>query len=246
MVWRLLLCLLLLVLPACNAKTDPLKTENTIIDWVDFVKLNGKEYSGVYEAAAASLDAVTDEVVGIVKFRVEGAVTNPGYATKDGDAAFLQEGTRLYAVKGYPDHSLIAAKADNEVGGYKLYSARNADGNLAHTWSYKDLPAERVTRIDVYVYSKQAGAWQRFRSLERADTGLFMELLGHGQKKENYWPAMTGGDPKEYRIVFQTGEPVAHKQSLFRDDNYYYFHPSDTEVLPEEIGRFLTTRMPQS
>ncbi len=246
MAWRLLLCLLLLILPACNAKTTPWKPGNTVIDWVDFVKLNGKEYRGVYEAVAASPDAVTDEAVGTVKFRVEGAVTNPSYMTKDGDAAFLQEGTRLYAVKGYPDHSLIAAKADNEAGGYKLYSARNADGKFAHTWSYKDLPAERVTRIDVYVYSRQAGAWQRFRSLERADAGLFMELLRHGQKKENYRPAVTGGDPKEYCIVFQTGEPVAHRQSLFRDDSNYYFHPSDTEVLPEEIGRFLTPRMPQS
>src|SRR4051794_25566559 len=83
----ILLCMFFLV--SCNSQT--------IIDWVDFVKINGKQYEAVYTAVISD-SANIGERVGEVKFKVADNVTNPSYRIKDGDAAFWEKGTEIYSV----------------------------------------------------------------------------------------------------------------------------------------------------
>jgi hypothetical protein len=46
---------------------------------------------------------------------MDGSVLDPGYRPKDGDAAFLNPGTALYAVKGYKASFRIAAWEDGRL-----------------------------------------------------------------------------------------------------------------------------------
>jgi len=80
----------------------------SLIDWVDFVRLNGIEY-----VAGSSSGSMTSNQLGAmvatVHCRMEGSVLDPGYRPKDGDAAFLNPGTPLYAVTGYKRSFRLAA-----------------------------------------------------------------------------------------------------------------------------------------
>ncbi|PID24925.1 hypothetical protein [Sporosarcina sp. P7] len=107
---RILLFPVLLLLTACSS--NPSKTlpspQNTIIDWVDFVKWNDATYEANYEMNELEKDWETTGEVGEVKYMLDGhAGTN--HQTKNGDAAYLQKGTKLFAMKGYdPAFRIIA------------------------------------------------------------------------------------------------------------------------------------------
>ena len=102
---RMLLLPILLLLTACSFNPSP---QNTIIDWVDFVKWNDTTYEANYEINKLKRDWETAEEVGEVKYMLDGhAGTN--HLTKNGDAAYLPKGTKLFAMKGYdPAFRIIA------------------------------------------------------------------------------------------------------------------------------------------
>ncbi|PID15451.1 hypothetical protein CSV63_06600 [Sporosarcina sp. P34] len=102
---RILLLLVLLLLTACSFNPSP---QHTVIDWVDFVKWNDATYGANYEMNELKKDWETAGEVGEVKYMLDGqAGTN--HQTKNGDAAYLQKGTKLYAMKGYdPAFRIIA------------------------------------------------------------------------------------------------------------------------------------------
>ncbi|PIC66748.1 hypothetical protein CSV71_08005 [Sporosarcina sp. P21c] len=102
---RTLLLPILLLLTACSFNPSP---QNTIIDWVDFVKWNDTTYEANYEINKLNKDWETAGEIGEVKYILDGhAGTN--HQTKNGDAAYLQKGTKLFAMKGYdPAFRIIA------------------------------------------------------------------------------------------------------------------------------------------
>jgi heat shock protein HslJ len=77
------------------------------IDWVDFIKFNGITYLRTIQSLPYSEEEL--EYFDEIRFRVEGNVDTPDYESKDGDAAYLDEGTQIYSIRGYsPDFRLVA------------------------------------------------------------------------------------------------------------------------------------------
>ena len=91
----------------------------TVIDWVDFVKWDGKQYESIYQGVIADEEKI-GEKIGEVKFTVAGNIKKTSYKIKDGDAGFLEKGTKLLSVNDEPD--LIAVKSANAINGYKIYA----------------------------------------------------------------------------------------------------------------------------
>ena len=100
-----------------------------MIDWVDFVQLDGRQYiagldGAVPSIAASQLGAVVGRVtcqLSALKFSKE-----PGPSV-DGDAAFLAIGTEVRAIEGFEPSCRVAARIDganrvylahHDVGGY--------------------------------------------------------------------------------------------------------------------------------
>ena len=88
------------------------------IDWISFVKFNDITYvQNVWMP-----DAFPDEDLVYfdrVQFKVAGNVSDPSYRIKNGDAAFLEEGTPINSIRGYsPDFRLIA-KTETEISLYE-------------------------------------------------------------------------------------------------------------------------------
>ena len=104
-------------------------TSRVMIDWVDFVQLDGRQYLAGLDGAmppiaSNQLGAVVGRVtcqLSVLKFSKE-----PG-PNVDGDAAFLPIGTEVRAVQGFDPSCGVAARIDgvnrvylahHDVGGY--------------------------------------------------------------------------------------------------------------------------------
>lgn len=87
---------------------QPVKKQ-VCIDWVDAIKINGKVYSNNYRQVITD-EKIIDKEIDVVKFKVAENVNDPEYRLKDGDATFLQPGTKIFSVKGYDKNKAAAVK----------------------------------------------------------------------------------------------------------------------------------------
>lgn len=214
-------------------ENNPIKG-NAEIDWVDFVKLNGDSYTGLYEQVLKNPADVAEEVVGEVEFKVGDVVTNPDYRTKAGDAAFLEIGTKLYRVHGFESNELIAAKDENRIGGYRLY----ASDDYAKTMRlhYKDVPKEQVERIELH----HSNEIESFNTLLNDDKDRFIHILDSGKNTPNYTPQSKDGDPTYYTMVFYTDGPFGYAYTIADDGVNVFFYPWDTRIVDDEIRKWMT------
>lgn len=86
------------------------------IDWIDVVKLNDTTYKASHPRQEVSIAEIGEEI-GAIYFTMSGQVKNPHYRIKNGDAAFLPVGTKLYSIKN--DVDSIAALIN---GKYYLFT----------------------------------------------------------------------------------------------------------------------------
>lgn len=91
--------------PACNAS----------IDWVNFVQVGSTQYVAGPGSPSVLQESDLGPVYAHVKFKVSGNVCDPGYRTKDGDAAYLDPGTPIYQVNGYPPGEQLAARFNGSI-----------------------------------------------------------------------------------------------------------------------------------
>jgi len=120
MMARLTVALALLLLTGCGTSSSGCAT--VAIDWVDFIQVGSTQYFAGLQGTPAIQPGDIGEVVAKVKFRIDGNVCDPGYQAKDGDAAFLDPGTPIYAVKGHPRSELLTAQRD---GAWVAYQAKS-------------------------------------------------------------------------------------------------------------------------
>jgi hypothetical protein len=87
------------------------------IDWVNFVEVGATQYvaaPGTPELQETDLGPV----YGQVKFRLSGNICDPDYKINDGDSAFLDAGTPIYQVTGFPPGRRLAARFKGRLLAY--------------------------------------------------------------------------------------------------------------------------------
>jgi hypothetical protein len=122
MVKQALLACGLLVGCACQAWGSTSGCDNVQIDWVDFIQVGSTEYVAGLTSATGVEESELGDVVAHVKFKLDGNVCDPSYRRKDGDAAFLEPGTAIYAVVGRPASQVLAAHRDGRLIEYDASS----------------------------------------------------------------------------------------------------------------------------
>ena len=95
--------------PTCNAQ----------IDWVNFIQVGSTQYVAGPQSPTILQVSDLGPVYAHVKFRVSGNVCDPNYRLNDGDAAFLDVGTPIYQVNGYPSSDQLAAKFNGSLVVYR-------------------------------------------------------------------------------------------------------------------------------
>ncbi|QHW33191.1 hypothetical protein GZH47_21990 [Paenibacillus rhizovicinus] len=228
---RMMLAVVAAVLLLCGCstnQTDPKRTD-VAIDWVDFVKLDGHSYTESWEYVIKDPGRVTNAVVGEVKFKVADVVTNSSYHAKDGDAAFLEIGTKLYRVEGFSTSEVLAVKNAASIGGYRLYVEENyAQTALKH---YKDIAKDKVERIELFHQQDI----RPYKTLTGVKLKRFIQLLDSGEDKQNYNPQFGDRDSEDYEMVFYTDDPIAYAFILYDDGAHVYFTPWNYRIVDQEI-----------
>ena len=108
------LLLPLLLTAACQGPGSG-GTCTTQIDWVNFVQVGTTQYVAGLGSPDTLRDADLGPVYAHVRFRVSGNICDPNYRLKDGDAAFLDPGTPIYQVSGYPPNERLAARFNGRI-----------------------------------------------------------------------------------------------------------------------------------
>ncbi|WP_252501761.1 hypothetical protein [Sporosarcina sp. Marseille-Q4943] len=222
--------LILLLLSGCRLSAFG---GQVVIDWVDFIHLDGKEYNGIHSGVLAD-ESFIGEKVGTVKFKVADNVKNPSYKIRDGDAAFHEKGTEIFQIKDHPH--LIAVKDTHSVNGYRVYFSRD---DIKYQWHFRDMPLEKVERIEVYQTDPPAGNQLIFELTKSEDIKGFLQLLVDSEENPNFRPNNASVDPLFYEMFFYTDEPIAYKYYLQFDGDTYFWNPWDTSIISDEIQMFI-------
>ncbi len=98
---------------------------DALIDWVDFVKLDGRVYSLTGSPEATADPELVRRPVGKVRCRLSDMVSDPDYRIQNGDAAFLPLGTRVYRFGKSDPRLRVLVKREN---GYRVYEAEHVRG----------------------------------------------------------------------------------------------------------------------
>ncbi|MCC3355710.1 hypothetical protein [Bacillus sp. REN16] len=225
----ILVCILLLL---TGCRSTPFGG-HSIIDWVDFIKMDGKEYNGIHSGVLAD-EQFVGEKIGSVKFKVADNVTNPSYKIRDGDAAFHEKGTEIFKIKDQPH--LIAVKDTHSINGYRVYYSKD---DIEYQWHFKNMPIEKVKRIEIYQVYTPLGNKQVSKLTKNAEVKSFLQLLENSKTDPNFQPDTEKGDPIYYEMIFYTDEPIAYKYNMQFDGSVYFWHPWDTAILPDGIKMFM-------
>jgi hypothetical protein len=229
------LILFLIFASGCSNSSKSPFVGQAKIDWVDFIKMNGHSYEGIYTGTLSEPSLVGREI-GTVKFRVSENVTNPNYKTKDGDAAFLEKGTKIYEVKGNPN--LLAVKDEDEIGGYRVYYRDRGSYN----YHFKNLNQNEVEKIQIYEehFDDTQPKHQLLSTIsDLSQIKNFLHLLNQGSENDDFRQDATLPGQRTFIMIFYTNKAVAFRSYLFYNGKEYGWAPWSQEVLPDLIGEYL-------
>lgn len=220
-----------LFLVSCNISPESFTRTKTIIDWIDFVKINNEQYYALYTVIIADPKYIGAEI-GKVHFKVDENITNPNYIVKNGDAAFWEKGTLIYEVKGMPN--LIAIADKYEINGYRIYQMEEDK----ESYEFQNLNKMAIQKIEVYDVLEQAPFYELSRTLlENKDIEELLILLETSEEKVNF--VYSGEDPSMFELVFYSDIPIAYYYRIFFDGEDWYWHPLEEEVLPNGMENYL-------
>ncbi|MDQ0877481.1 hypothetical protein QFZ77_006140 [Paenibacillus sp. V4I3] len=227
MKWTAVMLICLLLLSGCRFGT----VRHTIIDWVDFLKVDGITYTGTWHSVLTDPGKISKEI-GKVRFKVSENVHDSKYKTKDGDAAFLEKGTSIYEVVGYPVTELVAVADRFGVNGYRIFVEQNKQLDL-------DQPAfEKVKKVRIAQEGQQGEEVKVINELSGGSASFFMSVLSRGIQSDSFTPSRVNGDPKRFRFVLDSGESIGYKDYIYYDGERYYTQDGNPRLLPSEIGYY--------
>lgn len=187
----------LIALPSCATVHQA-----GIIDWVDFVKWNGVMYIALPAANNHLPETALGAQVGTVKKKVADVVTDPAYATQDGDAAFLPIATAIYSLKDYRTSFRLAVKTSGVV----IYEA---DSNpRARTGSDLLDLAGKVSSIEVAAPSGSGGGGV---ITDPAVVGPLVDLVLNSPVNQSFQPP----DAPAYTITFDLADGTRSRHAFW-------------------------------
>ncbi|MCP8969506.1 hypothetical protein [Ectobacillus ponti] len=226
---RIMLALLLLLLSGCSKGQ-----QNVIIDWADVVHITNTSYDGAQNSVLTD-PALAGEELGTVKFKMADNVKDPSYRIKNGDATFLEKGTKLYAINGAP--RWLAVKDEKAIHGYHLYYARKKSEE-GYLWGYDALDKKKIQKVELYKEDRDQRK-QLVRTVSEPDLTRFLSLLERSVPDDSAIISSETTDFARFHIIVYTDSPVAPGYILFRSDGQYIWAPDDQRRLPPEISGFI-------
>ena len=174
--------------------------QETIIDWANFVKFNDTTYTSNYSKELASAQYL-GEVVSVVNFKLDENVKNSSYKSKNGDASYLEKGTKIYEVKGV--EGVYAVKdSSNNINGYQIYEE---NGNSR----FENVEQSDIHKIEIHEMLP-LGGYHFIKSLENeVDIQDFLALLNASKEDLDFEPNHEKQDHLFFNVLFYSDGPLA-------------------------------------
>lgn len=197
--------LIFVFLTACQFGNGSKGCPDAEIKWVDMLMMNGIKYEHHYpepSEESVPLSIEKGNQVGEVTYMMADRACSD-HKMKNGDAAFLSEGTGIYEVKGYPSSLMVSAndqvyvadrnekaKTAKELLPMKglvrnIHIESTEDGSRIHTFS----PASKEKFVDLWYTLKleDPGNLIKEGKLEGKRVFLEFELNNGAAFRELYW-----------------------------------------------------------
>jgi hypothetical protein len=114
------------------------------IDWVDFVRVKGREYVHVGGTRPEPPAAALGPVVARVRRALAGRVHDPAYRTHDGDAGFLAVGTPIRRLAGFAPRFRVGVLLGGRV---TVYQSDDSHARVGGTLF--DLRAPAISGVEI-------------------------------------------------------------------------------------------------
>ncbi len=203
--------------------TDQQTTTITAIDWVNFIKFSDITYlskRGIEISFTEEDLYYFDEV----QFQVANNVNELGYHSKNGDAAFLEEGTPIYSIRDYsPDFRLIAKTGTEMI----LYEA---DTNPS---AKKGADLLDISRKVEYIGINSAidGTAELASIREEGQVSQLVEMILEAPVDQTF----RSHEGRQYFIAFYLNDGTVVKRSYHIGSG----NLSRGIMLPDEFGRII-------
>lgn len=213
-----------LLLTGCSLITN----QHEIVEWIDMLKLNGITYSHGL-STEAEVDASSIELgaeLGQVMYKMADDASSD-YRMKDGDAAYLDRGTPIYEVKGYPADLAVAA-------GGKVYIA---DKNGKAKTGGELTPLTGLVR-DIYMTDQNDGS--RVRAFSNSGKQAYLrewETVELRDVNELIQEGKLEGESVFIEIELNNG--ISVRQVYYPDENVFHSGAVGTVELQKVIKKEL-------
>ncbi|MCL2509307.1 MAG: hypothetical protein FWF05_09045 [Oscillospiraceae bacterium] len=160
-----------------------------MVSWIDFVKWNGVPY----EATEVSVpESLIGEKLGEVLYKMphEFKGSRPP-KTVDGDAAFLEAGTELFAIEGFSAENYIAAATQDGYVAYRDHDSENPKFTEEMTI---DLNRIKYVRADGY---HEGAKYPQVKYLTSAD-----DMQKYIDENKEWYNLLYQGDPADKFSLF--------------------------------------------
>lgn len=195
------------------------------IDWIDIVMWDGSKYEGNYSAEDSGQRWKTGAELGEVSFKMDGKA-GMHYKMKNGDAAYLSPGTKIFEMAGYdPAFRIIADGRVYEV---------NEPGEADTLGDFIDIEG----KVDTIIF------------LKYEDDSKLGQLSGHGAEQfvqellvleyQSYYDVEKDikGNPVFIEIALNDGTTT--KTAYFPASNFIRYGAFVSDQLQEIIDRVLS------
>jgi hypothetical protein len=180
----------ILAMTACTPFSDG--CPDAEIKWMDVLKINDIKYQHDFVEEPEGFTPVKGKKIGEVSYQMADNACS-GHKTRNGDAAFLQKGTDIYEVKGYPSSLMVTADdrvfvvdENNEAEkGSDLYPVQDKvrniifrsteDDKIIHTFSEEAKNSFLKEWQAAEVFDQQKFAHEKTTESERVFIGVELE-----------------------------------------------------------------------
>lgn len=202
---------LLVILIAGCAQSNSKSSVSEPNLYADYVNVGGKHYINAWELALVDTTGITE--IGEVE---RGTV--------------IPQGTPVYEIAGYPEHDVVAVKADSKnsglvtnISGYLVYVLHGEDGKF----HYPKIQDQPVKQIKIFRDSRL------LRELKGEDVSSFLALINQ-QGPHNEFQFEKG---PEYTVLFIGDNTLGYNYGIMEKDGQFGLAHIESK-LPDEIAHY--------
>ncbi|MBO0994185.1 hypothetical protein [Bacillus sp. SD088] len=203
----------------------------TNIEWTDFLEFQGNQYLATQYVEISDPNFI-GEPIGEIKKKLKDHVKNTKYTPKNGDAAYLKAGTKLYSVINHSH--LIAVKDSNNINGFKIYVKEGyvPDKRILEQGdppSFRKIEVYEEVDYNQFLFKKLIEQSEELQTL--------IAILQSNQTDNTLVYQEEDPQSQAFTFILYSTSPIAEKHAIYFNGEDYF--DKNHHILSKEIEKFL-------